>query len=97
MKSSALFLSLMHRFNLLDAGIEVERPRERQWRPVQMLKQGLDRFVKAIATSSEPDIWQTHDRDGAIVWHTYDPSNGQSHLFASEDEVRVWLEKRYSQ
>ncbi|MEB3210449.1 MAG: hypothetical protein VKL39_03815, partial [Leptolyngbyaceae bacterium] len=29
------------------------------------------------------------------VWKVYDPVAGRLHRFATEDEVRVWLEQRH--
>lgn len=46
-------------------------------------------------SSLEPKIWQKCDRRGNSYWLVRDPVTGRSAHFASEQEVRVWLEKRY--
>jgi hypothetical protein len=44
---------------------------------------------------SEPRITQAYDADGQIIWQVYDPFTEQRLFFASELEVRIWLENRY--
>lgn len=52
------------------------------------------RFAEKIAVDTEPHVWKTRDH-GHTAWHAYDPNTGNSADFASEGEVRVWLEERY--
>jgi len=53
------------------------------------------RFTELFAIDTEPHVWKTRHH-GHILWHTYDPDTGDSADFASENEVRIWLEERYS-
>jgi hypothetical protein len=55
-----------------------------------------DTFTNWLICSTEPRIWQKRDRYGNLSWRLYDPSTRLSATFASEDEVRIWLEERYS-
>lgn len=52
-------------------------------------------FLKFAEGSQEPRIRQVCDRQGNSTWRVYDPISGQSMSFASEAEVRLWLEQRY--
>jgi hypothetical protein len=51
----------------------------------------LQRWLHAFAGSSEPRITRARDH-----YRVYDPTTGNSATFASDTEVRIWLEKRYS-
>ncbi|HEY9866448.1 MAG TPA: hypothetical protein V6D21_19910 [Candidatus Obscuribacterales bacterium] len=53
-------------------------------------------FVNALASQTEPKIWQKKDAEGNIIWQTYDPVTGDQARFDTEQEVRIWLEKRYN-
>ncbi|WRH67036.1 MAG: hypothetical protein RSE13_00635 [Planktothrix sp. GU0601_MAG3] len=53
-------------------------------------------FVNAFSSQTEPKIWQKKDADGNIIWQTYDPVTGYQARFDTEQEVRIWLEKRYN-
>ncbi|HEY9657785.1 MAG TPA: hypothetical protein V6C65_04915 [Allocoleopsis sp.] len=44
----------------------------------------------------EPQVWQKRDRQGHLCWHAYDPMTRRSFWCESEDEMRQWLEERYS-
>ena len=52
------------------------------------------RFTELFAIDTEPHVWKTRNH-GHNLWHTYDPNTGSSADFASENEVRIWLEERY--
>lgn len=53
-------------------------------------------FVNAFASPTEPKIWQKKDADGNMIWQIYDPVTGYKARFDTEQEVRIWLEKRYN-
>ncbi|NJL39822.1 MAG: hypothetical protein HC899_26035 [Leptolyngbyaceae cyanobacterium SM1_4_3] len=50
-----------------------------------------------LKVSSEPQVWQTRNAAGEMVWNAYNPTTGQSIEQVSEHEVRVWLEERHYQ
>jgi len=52
--------------------------------------------VVSTPSSNEPRIWQECDRFGNIWWYVYDPISRRSIQLPSEQEVRRWLEKRFS-
>jgi hypothetical protein len=54
-------------------------------------------LLKAFANSSEPQIYQKHDRHGNMYFKVYDPVTRQFGTFTTEQEVRVWLDQRYYQ
>ncbi|GAB4381027.1 MAG: hypothetical protein Kow00121_38550 [Elainellaceae cyanobacterium] len=43
----------------------------------------------------EPRIWQSADRQGNCHWYVYDPDGQRSLSFATEEEIRAWLEVRH--
>lgn len=48
-----------------------------------------------LIRSSEPMISERRDYDGSRYYQVYDPVYEEIYRFASEDEVRIWLEQRY--
>ncbi|MEC4986278.1 MAG: hypothetical protein SAJ37_06645 [Oscillatoria sp. PMC 1068.18] len=52
-------------------------------------------FLKITVRSSEPRIYEKQNSQGKIYWQVYDPVTNFCGSFASENEVRIWLEKRY--
>lgn len=57
--------------------------------------QSLIKFLDSTSNHQEPKIAQRCDRQGHTYWQIYDPVTRQYTSFASEKEVRIWLEKRY--
>ncbi|MBD1911171.1 MULTISPECIES: hypothetical protein [unclassified Leptolyngbya] len=53
------------------------------------------RLMSYFSGSSEPQIRQRTYGD-QLVWHVYDPMTQQQMQFSSEQEVRMWLDQRYS-
>jgi hypothetical protein len=47
-----------------------------------------------LSNHSEPQVWQSFDRDGHTWWHVYDPITGRTANLDSEEEVCMWLEER---
>lgn len=45
--------------------------------------------------NDEPQVWQVSNRTGGFHWRVYDPMTNYSGSFATEAEVRQWLEQRY--
>lgn len=54
-------------------------------------------LLNAIVPSSDPKIYQKRDRQGNIYFRVYDPATGSTSVFATEKEVRIWLDQRYYQ
>lgn len=52
-------------------------------------------FVTAMSSAREPKIWTTTSSTGDPIWTVSDPHTGTFTTFASEADVRVWLEERY--
>lgn len=53
-------------------------------------------LVAYLSGNSDPRISQTIDRAGNAYFQVHDPVSGQQHCFDSEQELRVWLDQRYS-
>lgn len=53
-------------------------------------------LIDSYTHQPEPKVWQSTDRQGQLCWHAYDPVTNRSFWCASEDEMRCWLEERYS-
>lgn len=49
-------------------------------------------IVDFFAGNLDPKIHRTHSGS----WHVFDPKSGQTLHFSSEQEVRIWLDQRYS-
>lgn len=66
---------------------------------VSLLLSALNSILQCLSSlvisNDELKIWQTRDWQGQIWWHAFDPKTGHSTYVATEDEMRVWLEKRY--
>lgn len=43
----------------------------------------------------EPSISHIVDRDGYSCWRVEDPRTQRTYWFATEGEVRIWLERQY--
>lgn len=56
------------------------------------LKQLWQGFIAFLAGNSEPKIQRVSEDN----WRVYDPKTNRSLNFTSEQEVRVWLDERYS-
>lgn len=52
-------------------------------------------LVRSVKTTQEPQIRWMRDRQGRSYFKIYDPLTEQHHYANSEQEVRVWLERRY--
>ncbi|WNZ22485.1 hypothetical protein HJG54_06155 [Leptolyngbya sp. NK1-12] len=82
------------------------RTRQRYWNGKQSsipsasakLSAWLDAIVSTLIGSlihpSEPVIHYECDQRGEI-WRVYDPETQREAVFFNENEVRVWLERRY--
>jgi hypothetical protein len=56
--------------------------------------QGLLNFL--TKSGDEPRIWISHTATGEPCWNAYDPITGRRLYAATENDVLVWLEKRYN-
>lgn len=65
--------------------------------PSSRLGTFLQTLFTTMAGNAEPKVWQTTSRNGVMIWNVYDPTTKESTSFATEADVRSWLEQRYSQ
>lgn len=49
-----------------------------------------------FTSSDEPQISRAIDAAGKPHWEVYDPRTGRSVLCDSEQDIRVWMEQRFS-
>jgi hypothetical protein len=54
----------------------------------------LQAIVTAFKPHDEPIFWKKRDRNGNAYWQGYDPKSNRSIYLASEDEVRIWLDRQ---
>ena len=54
-----------------------------------------ERLINKLQAELEPKIWEKRDRLGNI-FKVYDPASDRFIYLSSENEVRIWLEERYS-
>ena len=52
-------------------------------------------WSQLIKKRTEPEVWLKCDRQGNSYWLTFDPITGSYSYFCSEQEVKMWIEKRY--
>ncbi|WAL61704.1 hypothetical protein [Thermocoleostomius sinensis] len=81
----------------LDTFIEDTQARQRQFSLRRSFERIWNLLLSAFAESSEPKIYQKHDRDGNVYFKVYDPVTHQTEILTTEQEVRVWLDQRYYQ
>lgn len=64
------------------------------------LKSKLDsvwqKLTLLFTSNSELQVWSTRDRNGDLSWHAYDPITRHYVCFGSEDDIRAWIEQRFS-
>ncbi|NJN86541.1 MAG: hypothetical protein HC881_09795 [Leptolyngbyaceae cyanobacterium SL_7_1] len=60
-----------------------------------ILKDVKEQVLAHVVASAEPHVWTTHDRTGRTHWKAYDPTTNQSVDWLSEEDLRIWLEKRH--
>lgn len=53
-------------------------------------------LVHYLTRPNEVRIWQVSDRQGKTYWKAYDPYTNTTTYVSSENDLRVWLEQRYS-
>lgn len=55
----------------------------------------LWQMMQDIGSASDLEVWQSHSRSGQTYWHVYDRTKNHSQVFGSENELRIWIEKRH--
>jgi len=50
--------------------------------------------MNRLLDANELRIW-SRKHAGLRVWHAYDPVTGQHRRFASEADLRDWIDRRY--
>lgn len=54
------------------------------------------KLILLLISSPELQVWSTCNGNGEISWHAYDPMTKRSACFDSEDDMRAWVEQRFS-
>lgn len=54
-------------------------------------------LVAKLSNGNDPQIRLEYSPSGNEYWHVYDPTTGKAETFATEADVRVWVEQRYHQ
>ncbi|MGF1576619.1 MAG: hypothetical protein ACFCU9_11915 [Cyanophyceae cyanobacterium] len=65
---------------------------EQAW---QTVSHGLQQFAQSVTQPNELRIRVRQTRDGRTLWSAYDPDNGRSASFSSEEDLMTWLDDRY--
>jgi hypothetical protein len=86
MKATSGFIGGSHSRIATRSNQSNRRSLRRNW------NQFLDAFVTLLAGNTEPKIQQISEDN----WRVYDPQSNRTLSFASEQEVRVWLDERYN-
>jgi hypothetical protein len=75
-----------------DIAARISRANQRRNSKARLNWQQLRRSLIALFTAnSEPQIRKTNEG-----WRVFDPISNQTIYFSTEQEVRIWLEQRYS-
>ncbi|MGD1860696.1 MAG: hypothetical protein ACFB0E_12090 [Leptolyngbyaceae cyanobacterium] len=53
-------------------------------------------LIRWLTAGAMPRITKTM-QGNVTVWRVYDPTSHQTHYFDQENDLRIWLEKRYYQ
>ncbi|NJL90365.1 MAG: hypothetical protein HC916_11675 [Coleofasciculaceae cyanobacterium SM2_1_6] len=53
-------------------------------------------LIHFMTRPNEIRVWQVVDRHGETCWKAYDPYTNTTSYLGSENDLRVWLEQRYS-
>ncbi len=48
-----------------------------------------------LQDSSQLRVWHSCDRQGKLWWSAYDPNTRQFISQVSEEQIRIWIERRY--
>lgn len=68
------------------------------WARLRAWLKPLGRSLLAyLCGSSEPQITTRQDASGNPCFSAYDPVSQQHYTFATEQELRIWLDQRYYQ
>ncbi len=62
------------------------------YNPIRIINNFWSQLIKK---RTEPEVWQKCDRHGNNYWLIFDPITGSYNYFCSEQEVKIWIEKRY--
>ncbi|MGF1459386.1 MAG: hypothetical protein ACFBSG_10205 [Leptolyngbyaceae cyanobacterium] len=81
-----------------DQLLELRSPTGRdQAAAIARLQRWGSALLRYFTGSQEPRISVQQDSEGQPVFEIYDPVDQSRHTLTSEQDVRVWLEKRYYQ
>jgi hypothetical protein len=62
---------------------------------LQKLGQLWEAMVENILRQDQPKIYVKQNQFGDTYWKIYDPFSQSSKYFKTEQDVRIWLEKRF--
>lgn len=54
-------------------------------------------LIAKLSGGNDPQIKLKYSPAGHEYWYVYDPTTGKAETFATEADVRVWVEQRYHQ
>lgn len=87
--STASFLAF------IDHAVHPDRATGRNWWTA--LRESAEHVIASFASNQEPHVSKVQHRDGRTTWAVHDLATGYHGSFATEQDVRIWLEKRYYQ
>lgn len=53
-------------------------------------------IAKFVSVSDEPRLWKTVSANGETLWNAYDPKTNHYVEGMTEQNMRIWLEERYT-
>ncbi len=73
------------------------KPQTNDFNLLSILKKVGNYLLAVLTEESDLHIRQQEDRFGNTTCPVYEPQTGQSAQFSSEEDVRIWIDERYSQ
>ena len=76
---------------------ELEGSSKKQKPTESLVSRTFQALVATLSSGNDPQIKLKYSPSGHEYWHVYDPTTGKAETFATEADVRVWIEQRYHQ
>lgn len=92
MKPEIDWLEYQRLEQISEADIHARSGKLNFWTKLKKLGHFLREYLK---DSSQLRVWYSCDRQGKIWWSAYDPNTRQFINQVSEEQIRIWIERRY--
>lgn len=66
-------------------------------KPESLVSRIFQTLIAKLSSGNDPQIKLKYSPSGHEYWQVYDPITAKAETFATETDVRVWVEQRYHQ